>query len=310
MLEISSLRDLPQDFAQVAVAIGKFDGIHIGHRQLIHELVEYCQEANLVPAVVSFDRHPNLTLRPEEVPGELLTPARKAQILESLGVEVLVNLPFDADMASRSALEFASAELSRGVQMVFVGEGFRFGSGGAGSIEDLRTFGPQLGFRVKEVTPVQIGNRVVSSTLIRELIQTGKVSAAALLLGRDHEIVGMIEHGRKLGRTIGFPTANFSRSSIGLLPQDGVYAGWLIADGVRYPAAHSVGTNDSVGEVPRLIESHVIGRDDLDLYDKECTALIHAQIRPWAKFESLDALIAQINDDVLAAREILESIDA
>jgi riboflavin kinase/FMN adenylyltransferase len=146
--------------------------------------------------------------------------------------------------------------------------------------------------------------------LIRELIQTGKVSAASLLLGRDHEIVGTIEHGRKLGRTIGFPTANFSRSSIGLLPQDGVYAGWLIADGVRYPAAHSVGTNDSVGEVPRLIESHVIGRDDLDLYDKQCTALIHAQIRPWAKFDSLDALIAQINDDVLAAREILESIDA
>ncbi len=310
MLEISSIEELSQDFAPLAVAIGKFDGIHLGHRQLIHELVEYSQEANLVPTVISFDRHPNQTLRPTAVPGELLTPERKSAILESLGVEVLVNLPFDADMANRSAEEFAVSELAKNVQMVFVGEGFRFGSGGAGSAEDLRGFGVQLGFRVREVAPVQIGDRVVSSTLIRELIQTGKVSAASLLLGRDHEIVGTIEHGRKLGRTIGFPTANFSRSSIGLLPQDGVYAGWLIADGVRYPAAHSVGTNDSVGEVPRLIESHVIGRDDLDLYDKQCTALIHAQIRPWAKFDSLDALIAQINDDVLAAREILESIDA
>lgn len=310
MLEIRSVSELPIDFPNLAVAIGKFDGLHLGHRQLIHELVDYAQEANLAPCVISFDRHPNQTLRPTDVPAELLVSARKSQILEALGVEVLISLKFDQGLAAMDPEAFIKTHLGSKVQMVFVGEGFRFGAGGKGGPQTLREQGEKLGFRVREVPPVTIGDDVVSSTLVRNLLSAGKVAAASMLLGRDHEIVGEIEHGRKLGRTIGFPTANFSRSAVGMLPQDGVYAGWLIADGIRYPAAHSVGTNDSVGEVPRLIESHVIGRDDLDLYGKVCTAVIHAQVRPWAKFDSLEQLVAQIKADVLAAGEILESIDA
>lgn len=310
MLEAASVAELGSHQNGLAVAIGKFDGLHLGHQQLLHELVEYAQEAHLIPAVISFDRHPHQTIRPGQAPAELLSPPRKVQLLEQFGVEALVSLPFDEKLAAMSASEFAHAHLTPNVQMVFVGEGFRFGSGGQGDVAALRELGQQLGFRVREIPPVKIGDRVVSSTLVRELLETGKVSAASLLLGRDHEIVGEIEHGKKLGRTIGFPTANFSRASIGMLPADGVYAGWLIADGERFPAAHSVGTNDSVAEVPRLIESHVIGRDDLDLYGKTCTAIIHAQVRPWAKFDSMDALVRQISQDVLAASEILESIES
>ncbi len=310
MLEINSAADLSSDFPGLAVAIGKFDGLHLGHRQLIHELVDYAQEANLAPCVISFDRHPNQTLRPGQVPAELLSNERKLQILETLGVEVFINLTFDQHLAEMQPAEFVKEHLGSRVQMVFVGAGFRFGAGGKGDPQTLRELGESFGFRVREVPPVTIGDDVVSSTLARNLLAAGKVGAASMLLGRDHEIVGEIEHGRKLGRTIGFPTANFSRSSVGMLPQDGVYAGWLIADGERYPAAHSVGTNDSVAEVPRLIESHVIGRDDLDLYGKTCTAIIHAQVRPWAKFESMDALVQQISKDVLAASEILESIES
>jgi len=310
VLEIKSVADLPSDFPDLAVAIGKFDGLHLGHRQLIHELVDYAQEANLAPCVISFDRHPNQTLRPGEVPAELLSNPRKLEILETLGVEVFINLTFDKQLAEMEPEDFVEEHLGSRVQMVFVGEGFRFGAGGKGGPQTLRELGEGFGFRVREVPPVTIGDDVVSSTLVRNLLAAGKVAAASMLLGRDHEIVGEIEHGRKLGRTIGFPTANFSRSSVGMLPQDGVYVGWLIADGKRYPAAHSVGTNDSVAEVPRLIESHVIGRDDLDLYGKTCTAIIHAQIRPWAKFESMDALVQQISEDVLAARGILESIES
>lgn len=310
MLEIKSVAELPEDFPNLAVAIGKFDGIHLGHRQLIHELVDYAEETNLAPCVISFDRHPNQTLRPENVPAELLSDERKIQVLESLGVEVLVSLKFDQELANMDPKEFVGKHLGSKVQMVFVGERFRFGAGGKGGVETLREQGESLGFRVREIAPVTIGDDVVSSTLIRNLLTSGKVAAASMLLGRDHEIVGEIEHGRKLGRTIGFPTANFSRSAVGILPEDGIYAGWLICDGIRYPAAHSVGTNDSVGEVPRLIESHVIGRDDLDLYGKVCTAIIHARVRPWAKFGSLEELVAQIKADVLAAKEILESIEA
>jgi riboflavin kinase/FMN adenylyltransferase len=189
--------------------------------------------------------------------------------------------------------------------MIFVGQGFRFGSHGSGGIDDLRELGPEFGFRVREVANVEVAGRKISSTDLREILDAGKVEVANLLLGRNHEVTGLVEHGRKLGRTLGFPTANISRSAEGYLPGDGVYAGYLYTEGIRYPAAHSVGTNDTVGEVPRVLESHVIGRTDLDLYDLEVTCEFVAQVRGWTKFASLEELIAQIAVDVEKSKEIL-----
>jgi riboflavin kinase/FMN adenylyltransferase len=189
--------------------------------------------------------------------------------------------------------------------MIFVGQGFRFGSHGSGGIDDLRELGPEFGFRVREVANVEVAGRKISSTDLREILDAGKVEVANLLLGRNHQVTGLVEHGRKLGRTLGFPTANISRSAEGYLPGDGVYAGYLHAEGIRYPAAHSVGTNDTVGEVPRVLESHVIGRTDLDLYDLEVTCEFVAQVRGWTKFASLEELIAQIAVDVEKSKELL-----
>lgn len=163
----------------------------------------------------------------------------------------------------------------------------------------------EFGFRVKEVANVEISGRKISSTDLREILDAGKVEVASLLLGRNHQVTGIVEHGRKLGRTLGFPTANISRDAEGYLPGDGIYAGYLYAGGVRYPAAHSVGTNDTVGEVPKILESHVIGRTDLDLYDLEVTCEFVAHVRGWAKFASLEELIAQIAVDVKRTSEIL-----
>lgn len=310
MLEISSPGALPAEYEQVAVAIGKFDGIHLGHAALIHELVEFSAEASFVPAVVTFDRHPNVTLNPELVPARLMGFSQKAALLDSLGVEVVLTLGFDAELASLTPEEFVCRVLVPiRAKMVFVGKSFKFGSGGKGNAEILRELGVQHGFRVREVPRVELGGVKVSSTLVRSQLDLGNVDMAAGLLGRNHSVTGEIEHGRKLGRTLGFPTANFSRSSEGYLPVDGVYAGWLIADGMRYPAAHSVGTNDSVAEVPRLLESHVIGRDDLELYGKICTAEFVQQVRPWSKFASLEELIAQIGKDVSRSEQILRMIE-
>jgi riboflavin kinase/FMN adenylyltransferase len=189
--------------------------------------------------------------------------------------------------------------------MIFVGQGFRFGTHGTGTITDLREFGPEFGFRVREVAHVQAAGRKISSTDLRAILDAGNVEVASLLLDRNHQVTGIVEHGRKLGRTLGFPTANISRAAEGYLPRDGVYAGYLYAEGIRYPAAHSVGTNDTVGEVPKILESHVIGRTDLDLYDLEVTCEFVAQVRGWVKFGSLDELIAQITVDVAKASEIL-----
>lgn len=311
MLEINRAQDLPSSFGEVAVAIGKFDGLHLGHAQLIHELVEASADQDLVPAIVTFDRHPNAVLQPGQIPQSISGLGQKAAILESLGVEVCLTMAFDEGLANLSPLEFVEQVLvPLHARLVFVGEGFRFGKGGEGRVATLRELGLVKGFTVREIPHVVLAGKKVSSTLIREQLDAGRIELANAMLGRDHVVEGIIEHGRKLGRTLGFPTANFSRSSEGYLPVDGVYAGWLIADGVRYPAAHSVGTNDSVEAVPRLLESHVIGRDDLDLYGKACKAEFVSQVRPWSKFSSLEELVQQISDDVSRAAEIVRMIEA
>ena len=305
MLEITETSELEQ-MPVTAVAIGKFDGLHLGHQQLLHELVEYSEEAGLVPAVITFDRHPKALLDPENCPRPLIGPRQKAQLMSDAGVEILLTLPFTADLAGLSPKDFIEQVISPlGAQMIFVGEGFRFGTHGTGTIADLREFGPQFGFRVREVAHVQVADRKISSTDLRTILDSGKVEVASLLLGRNHKVTGIVEHGRKLGRTLGFPTANISRAAEGYLPGDGVYAGYLYAEGIRYPAAHSVGTNDTVGEVPKILESHVIGRTDLDLYDLEVTCEFVAQVRGWVKFGALEELIAQITVDVKKASEIL-----
>jgi riboflavin kinase/FMN adenylyltransferase len=305
MLEITETSELEQ-MPATAVAIGKFDGLHLGHQQLLHELVEYSQEAGLVPAVITFDRHPKALLDPENCPRPLIGPKQKAQLMSDAGVEILLTLPFTAELAGLSPRDFIEQVISPlGAQMIFVGQGFRFGTHGTGTIADLREFGPEFGFRVREVAHVQAAGRKISSTDLRAILDAGNVEVASLLLDRNHQVTGIVEHGRKLGRTLGFPTANVSRAAEGYLPGDGVYAGYLYAEGIRYPAAHSVGTNDTVGEVPKILESHVIGRTDLDLYDLEVTCEFVAQVRGWVKFGSLDELIAQITVDVAKASEIL-----
>jgi len=297
---------LPADFADTAVAIGKFDGVHLGHRQLLHELVHASEEGGVAAAVLTFDRHPDAILRPGSEPEPLIGPNQKQRLLEQAGVDLLVTLPFDQALAALSPEQFVMDYLvPLRARLVLVGQGFRFGHKGSGNIHTLQELGHRLGFVAREIPTVEFGSVRVSSTEIRGALSAGDVTRASVMLGRNHQTEGMVEHGRKIGRQIGFPTANLARNSEGLLPADGVYAGWLYANGIRYPAAHSVGTNDSIEAVPRLLESHVIGRDDLDLYDLVVTCEYVEQVRPWAKFESMDQLIAQIAADVQACKEIL-----
>ena len=188
---------------------------------------------------------------------------------------------------------------------MIVGEDFRFGAGGAGDVSLLQDLGQQFGFEVRVIPSATEAGMKVSTSAIRELLDLGNVSKAARFLGRVHTTVGVVEHGLKIGRTIGFPTANMSREAEGYLPLDGVYAGWLVADGQRYPAAHSVGINETFQAVPRLVESHVLDRKDLDLYDKTVTLEYVEFVRPSAKFDGVDSLVAEINRDLDKIRNIL-----
>jgi len=305
MLELSNTV-VPEDFAETAVAIGKFDGIHLGHQQLFHELIHFSEEAGLAAAVLTFDRHPDAFLKPGTEPDAIIGPIQKARILAAIGADALITLRFDQALANLTPEQFVLNHLiPMKAKLVLVGQGFRFGHKGSGSIVELRELGQRYGFTAKEIPTVVFGELPVSSTEIRKAITAGNIKVANIMLGRNHQTEGLVEHGRKIGRQIGFPTANLARNSEGLLPVDGVYAGWLHADGIRYPAAHSVGTNDSIASVPRLLESHVIGRDDLDLYDKIVTCEYIEQVRPWAKYESMEKLIEQISSDVEACKRVL-----
>ena len=307
MLTLTSLSEIPDGHGPTAVTIGKFDCIHLGHQALFAEIVDAAANSNLVPTVVTFDRHPDHLLRPDRAKLPILGPGQKENLISGFGVATMLQLEFNQELADLSPEQFVKQILVQGLnaKLVLVGEGFRFGNQGSGNFELLQALGQEHGFEVAEVKRIQVDGEVVSTTLVRELLDLGNVKLVNKMLGRVHEVSGMVEHGLKIGRKIGFPTANIARDAEGYLPLDGVYAGWLIADGIRYPAAHSVGINETFQAVPRLVESHVLDETELDLYDKVVSLEFVDFVRPAAKFDGVEALVHQINLDLDIVRKQL-----
>ncbi len=291
-----------------AVAIGKFDALHLGHQAILSKLREIAAENNFIPTVLTFDRHPNAVLDPSDVPPAVVGKSQKLRLLQELGISRIETVAFTKEFSNLTPGEFVERHLvPLRARKVVVAKGFRFGAGGRAGTDELARLGMSNSFEVIEFDPIGDDQSKYSTSRVRNLLATGGVEEANAMLGRLHATEGIVEHGRKLGRTLGYPTANLARDSEGLLPADGVYAGYLISDGIRYPAAHSVGTNDSIEAVPRLLESHVIGRDDLDLYGKNVVCEYVAKVRGWAKFDSVEQLKAQIADDVAKAKQLLLS---
>lgn len=307
MKSISSLSQIPSDFESSAVTIGKFDGLHLGHQKLIGALRAAAKEHELTSVVVTFDRHPDALLNPEYSKLPIIGPQIKHSLIQETGVDILLTLPFDESLANLSPEEFVQQILVSALKakIVLVGEDFRFGHKGRGDVHMLHDLGQQLGFEVRVISSAEINGQKISTSKIREYLDAGNVKSAAEMLGRVHASVGVIEHGLKIGRSIGFPTANMARDCEGYLPLDGVYAGWLCVDGQRHPAAHSVGINETFQAVPRLVESHVLDRNDIDLYDKVVTLEFIDFIRPAAKFNGVEDLVEEINRDLEKIRKIL-----
>jgi riboflavin kinase/FMN adenylyltransferase len=307
VIVVSEVGAVPAELKPTVVTIGKFDAIHLGHQELLRETIELAEEHMLVPAVVTFDRHPSEILNPGNAPQPIIGINQKKELLDQAGIELMVALAFDDALAHSSAEDFVSEILVSGLnsKVVIVGEGFRFGAEAKGDVSLLKELGEQYGFTVRVMAPVEIDGKVVSTSRVRQLLLAGEVAAAARLLGRRHASTGMVEHGLKIGREIGFPTANMARDSEGFLPRDAVYAGWLYVDGERYMTALSVGINETFTAVPRLIEAHVIGVSGLDLYDKVITVEYVEFIRPAAKFNGVEDLVAEINRDLEKIKEIL-----
>ena len=307
MHAITSLNQVAGGFTGTAVTIGKFDGIHLGHQKLISALSSAAAEHSIQSVVVTFDRHPDALLKPGHAKLPIIGPKQKHDLIAKHDVDVLVTLPFDEALASLSPEDFVQAILCDGLKakIVLVGEDFRFGNRGSGDVHLLHDLGQQLGFEVRVIASAMLDGEKISSSAIREALDAGDVVKAQKMLGHVHTCVGIIEHGLKIGRSIGFPTANMARDCEGYLPLDGVYAGWLVVDEHRYPAAHSVGINETFQAVPRLVESHILDRDDVDLYEKVVTLEFVDFIRPAAKFNGVEDLVEEINRDLDKVRAIL-----
>ena len=310
--------EVPAGFGPSVVAIGKFDGVHSGHRALLDRARVDAATGDARVVAVTFDRNPLAILRPELCPEDLIGLHQKVQLLAETGIDAALVLRFDAELANLTAPEFVQRVLvgALGVRTVMVGADFRFGRGAAGNPEVLRELGREWGFDVDVVDDVRaIGaGRRVSSTWIRELLAEGDVETAAKLLGRPASMWGEVAHGLKRGRELGFPTANLAPDHEGFVPADGVYAGWLIDEGsadglrsgVRYPAAISIGVNPHFDDVPvRQVEAYVLDETDLDLYGHRVEVQFVRRIRGMAAFEGIDALVAQITDDVRRVRAAL-----
>lgn len=305
---ISSLSGIPADFGPSAVTVGKFDGVHTGHRSVLEALRELAADRGLVPTVLTFDRNPLSLLDPESCPAPLVSNEQKRELLAATGIDTMVMLPFDRRFSEQSAEQFVRSVLVDALhaKIVFVGPDFRFGEHGNGDVAMLAAAGARLGFEVRSVEAMKSGGqRRVSSTWIRRLLSEGKVAAAARLLGRAPAVRGVVVRGEQRGRALGYPTANLSPELEGFIPADGVYAGWLTVDGRTLPAAASVGNNPTFDGVPdQRVEAHVLDTE-LDLYDKTVELSFVEWIRGMEKFDSVDDLVARMRQDEVRARRVL-----
>lgn len=295
--------------AASVVTIGKFDGLHLGHRAVLAHTVERARELGVDAVAVTFDRNPLALLSPEASPPALVSLARRLELIAQTGIDLVVVLDFDEARAAQPAEDFVDELLVArlGAKAVLVGIDFRFGAKGQGDVWELRRMGEEREFSV-ELLPAVGGAGVdrISTSGIRDLIVEGRVSEAAARLGSLPAVTGEVVRGNERGRDLGFATANLAEDSVGAVPADGVYAGWLTADtGERLPAAISVSDNPtfSTGD-RRRVEAYVLDRT-LDLYGQVVTVEFAERIRGIAKFDSVVALIERMAVDVAETRAIL-----
>lgn len=309
MIVFRDLAEIPADFGPSAVTIGKFDGVHAGHRAVIAGLRSIAAEAGLKTVVVTFDRHPMALLRPELAPTELVGIDQKLELLAETGVDAVLILRFDRETSGLEPEVFVRMILEDALhtKVFLAGEDFTYGHRGAGNVASLRAQGEADGFEVVAIDDVlPTGDRRVSSTWIRELLTEGDVSKAGLLLGHVPTVSGEVVHGAKRGRELGFPTANLSPDCSGFIPSDGVYAGWFIDGDQRYRAAISVGNNPTFDGVPQKQVEAFLPDQDLDLYGHHVSIEFVERVRGMVAFTGIEPLIEQMHDDVVRVNKILE----
>ncbi|GHC89181.1 bifunctional riboflavin kinase/FAD synthetase [Streptomyces flavofungini] len=309
------LEDIPQDWGRSVVTIGSYDGVHRGHQLIIGRAVARARDLGVPAVVVTFDPHPSEVVRPGSHPPLLAPHHRRAELMADLGVDAVLILPFTTEFSKLSPAEFVAKVLVDKLHAKAVVEGpnFRFGHRASGNVEVLAELGRTYDYEV-EVIDLYVsgtagGGQPFSSTLTRRLIAEGDVAGAHEILGRPHRVEGVVVRGAQRGRELGFPTANVETLPHTAIPADGVYAGWLHAQGEAMPAAISVGTNPTFDGTARTVEAYAIDRVGLDLYGLHVAVDFLAYVRGMAKFDSIDELLVAMADDVKQSRALVEKYD-
>ncbi|MGH8022715.1 MAG: bifunctional riboflavin kinase/FAD synthetase [Limisphaerales bacterium] len=287
----------------VCLAIGFFDGVHLGHQQIIRQTISDARQHGGIPLALTFDRHPNTVVAPDKAPLLIYSPAQKLRTIESLGITDILLIRFDKPFSRQSGEDFIRGlvrEFGK-VHSICVGANFFFGHRRGGNVELLKKLGGELDFQVHGLSAVSLDGHAVSSTRIREAIRAGNLDDASQMLGRPYAICGKVVLGDKLGRTLGFPTANLDTAGLAL-PPNGVYAGVTKHEGRLYRVALNIGTRPTVAESgPARVEAHLLGFDG-ELYGRELEVEIGGKLRDEKKFGSPLELKEQIARDVAAVR--------
>jgi riboflavin kinase/FMN adenylyltransferase len=298
--------ELDPEGRRICVAIGVFDGVHLGHQQVIHQTLAEARQHQGLAVVVTFDRHPHAVVCPEQAPAMIYPLSKKLQVLESFGLDATLLLRFDQALSHVPAESFIR-ELAQAWGMLFsisVGTHFNFGYRRAGNLALLRQLGQAFHFSVHGLTAVSLGGRAISSTRIRETIGHGRLELVNQMLGRSYTLAGRVVAGDRLGRTLGFPTANLDATGL-ILPPSGVYAVQAVIREQRHPAVLNIGYRPTLqrSEPQLRVEAHLLDFDG-DLYDQPMEILFLSKIRSESRFPSREALSAQIARDIAAARAV------
>ena len=314
----NSLDEVPTDLPRTVVTLGNFDGVHRGHREVLRRVVELARARDALAVAVTFTPHPRAVHHPEVPHVDIISPEQRVVLLDEAGLDAVLLQRYTLEFADQSPEEFVRGMLVHGLHaaVVVVGHDVRFGRGNTGDVAEMVRLGARYGFEVEAVEefPAEHGaepERRCSSTWVREALDAGDVAQAAAVLGRHHVLAGEVVHGFARGRELGFPTANLETDVQGMIPADGVYAGWVHdAHGGVWPAAISIGSNPTFEDVSRVVEAHVIDRhdervEDFDLYGQHIEVEFVARLRGMVAYEGVEKLVAQIMQDVDEARAIL-----
>jgi riboflavin kinase/FMN adenylyltransferase len=303
-------RDM-QPLGNAVVAIGVFDGVHLGHQTLIRDAIDIAEARGVRSIVLTFDRDPDRVVMPDRAAPQLLELEDKVRLLSALDPDVVLVVPFDTALAAMAPEAFVSEVLAAAVTpiAVVVGHNFRFGTAASGDVDTLATLGLTHGFTVHGHELLEVDGQPVTSTRIRGELARGDVETAARLLGRRHYVTGRVVHGRGEGHSLGVPTANVLTHSWSALPLDGVFAAFAHIGDKKYPCAVSVGVPPSFPAAKDRVEAHLIDYSGVDLYGESLSIEFVTRLRAQHRFDDPKLLAAAIAEDICRARAVLAKFD-